>query len=82
MEKNNYKTREISLLDKPEVPKDCTITLVAGPRFDYVQPIVDALKKYQETGGRLLLFLVLALFVVDRAWSGRKWLSRGRHKPG
>ena len=57
MEKNNYKTREISLLDKPEVPRDCTITLVAGPRFDYVQPIVDALKKYQETGGRLLLFL-------------------------
>jgi ABC-type uncharacterized transport system involved in gliding motility auxiliary subunit len=57
IEKNNYKTREISLLDKPEVPKDCTITLVAGPRFDYVPPVVDALKKYQEGGGRLLLFL-------------------------
>ena len=57
MEKNNYKTREISLLEKPEVPKECTITLVAGPRFDYVPPVVDALKKYQEGGGKLLLFL-------------------------
>src|SRR4051812_28511903 len=57
IEKNNYKTREITLLEKPEVPKECTITMVAGPRFDYVPPVVDALKKYQEGGGKLLLFL-------------------------
>jgi ABC-type uncharacterized transport system involved in gliding motility auxiliary subunit len=57
IEKNNYKTRAISLLDKPEVPKDCTITLVAGPRFDYVEPVVNALKTYQQNGGRLLLLL-------------------------
>jgi ABC-type uncharacterized transport system involved in gliding motility auxiliary subunit len=57
IEKNNYKTRAISLLDKPEVPKDCTITLVAGPRFDYVEPVVNALKTYQQNGGRLLVLL-------------------------
>jgi ABC-type uncharacterized transport system involved in gliding motility auxiliary subunit len=57
-EKNNYKTRSISLLDKPEVPKDCTIVLVGGPRFDYVQPVADALKTYVESGGH-------AIFLVD-----------------
>jgi ABC-type uncharacterized transport system involved in gliding motility auxiliary subunit len=57
IERNNYKTRTISLLEKPEVPKDCTVLMVAGPRFDYVQPVVDAIKKYVEGGGRALIML-------------------------
>lgn len=57
LERNNYKTRTISLLEKPEVPSDCTILLVGGPRFDYVQPAVDAIKTYVENGGRALFML-------------------------
>jgi ABC-type uncharacterized transport system involved in gliding motility auxiliary subunit len=57
LEKSNYKTRQISLLEKPEVPKDCTVLLVAGPRLDYVQPSVDAIKTYVESGGRALIML-------------------------
>jgi ABC-type uncharacterized transport system involved in gliding motility auxiliary subunit len=57
IERDNYKTRTISLLEKPEIPKDCTILMVAGPRFDYVQPAVDAIKSYVEKGGRALFFL-------------------------
>jgi gliding motility-associatede transport system auxiliary component len=52
LEKNNYKTRTISLIEKPEVPKDCNIAVVAGPKRDYLQPTIDALKKYVESGGR------------------------------
>ncbi len=58
LEKNNYKTREISLLVKPEVPKDCTILIVGGPTKDYIEPAVNAIKTYVENGGR-------ALFMVD-----------------
>jgi ABC-type uncharacterized transport system involved in gliding motility auxiliary subunit len=57
IERNNYKTRTISLLEKPEVPNDCTVLLIGGPRFDYVQPVVDAIKKYVENGGRALIML-------------------------
>ena len=57
IERNNYKTRTISLLEKPEVPKECTVLMVGGPRFDYVQPVVDAIKKYVEGGGRALIML-------------------------
>jgi ABC-type uncharacterized transport system involved in gliding motility auxiliary subunit len=57
IEKNNYKTRVISLLDKPEVPKDCTILMIAGPRFNYVPPAVAAVNTYLTNGGHLLLFL-------------------------
>src|SRR5579864_3056494 len=81
LEKNNYKTRTISLLQagsaatpaavklgqpvvpaanapKPEVPSDCTVLVVAGPKYDYTQPQVDAIKTYVQSGGR-------ALFLID-----------------
>ncbi|RPI17751.1 MAG: hypothetical protein EHM65_02825 [Acidobacteriales bacterium] len=57
LEKNNYTTRSIKLLEKPEVPRDCTVLIVGGPRFDYVQPVVDAIKSYVEAGGRALVML-------------------------
>jgi ABC-type uncharacterized transport system involved in gliding motility auxiliary subunit len=57
LEKNNYKPRSISLLEKPEVPEDCTILLVGGPRFDYTEPAVNAIKTYVESGGRALFLL-------------------------
>ena len=55
LEKNNYKTNTISLLEKPEVPKDCSIVVVGGPKRDYLQPAIDALKAYVNGGGHLIL---------------------------
>lgn len=52
IEKNNYKTQTVNLIEKPEVPAGCTLIVVAGPRVDYPQPVVDGLKKYVEGGGR------------------------------
>jgi ABC-type uncharacterized transport system involved in gliding motility auxiliary subunit len=55
--KEEYDSRPISLLQKAEVPEDCTVLVVAGPRSDYQQPAVDAVKKYVEGGGRALFML-------------------------
>lgn len=57
IEKNNYKTRTIKLVEKPEVPKDCTVLIVGGPRFDYAEPAADAIRKYFIAGGRVLIAL-------------------------
>jgi len=57
LERNNYKTETIKELEKPEVPKDCTILVVGGPRSDYTAPVVDSIKKYVEGGGRTLFML-------------------------
>jgi ABC-type uncharacterized transport system involved in gliding motility auxiliary subunit len=57
LERGNYKTRAISLLEKPEVPKDCTVLVVGGVRYDVVPPVVQALKTYVEGGGRALFML-------------------------
>jgi ABC-type uncharacterized transport system involved in gliding motility auxiliary subunit len=54
LEKNNIKTQVISLIEKPEVPKGCTLVVVAGPKRDYLQPAIDALKTYVQNGGRVI----------------------------
>jgi ABC-type uncharacterized transport system involved in gliding motility auxiliary subunit len=55
LEKNNYKTDTISLIEKPEIPKTCNIVVVGGPKHDYLAPAVEALKTYVAGGGRTIL---------------------------
>jgi len=57
LEKNNYKTQTLKMLEKPEIPKDCAIVALAGPKHDLIQPEVDALKKYVEEGGHAVFML-------------------------
>ena len=55
--KDNYEAKSIDLLQKAEVPSDCTTLVIGGPTRDYQQPEVDAIKKYVEDGGRALFML-------------------------
>jgi len=55
--KDNYEAKSIDLLQKAEVPTDCTTVVIAGPTRNYEQPEVDAIKKYVEEGGRAFLML-------------------------
>ncbi len=57
VEKDNYKVQSVNLQEKAVVPADCTVLVVAGPTGDYIQPEVDAIKKYVEGGGRALFML-------------------------
>jgi ABC-type uncharacterized transport system involved in gliding motility auxiliary subunit len=55
--KDDYANKTIDLLQKAEVPADCTTVVIAGPTRNYEQPEVDAIKKYVEDGGRALIML-------------------------
>ncbi len=55
--KDEYESKSIDLLEKAEVPDDCTTLVVAGPTRNYLQPEVDAIKIYVEAGGRALFLL-------------------------
>jgi len=57
LEKNNYKVQAIDLPTKPEIPQGCSAVVVGGPRYDYPQVAVDALKAYVENGGRILVMV-------------------------
>jgi len=69
VQKDNYQTKAVNLLEKAEIPSDCTVLVVAGPSSDYIAPEVDAIKKYVEGGGR-------AMFLLDPPLKvGRKEIS-------
>jgi ABC-type uncharacterized transport system involved in gliding motility auxiliary subunit len=57
LSKDEYQSKSINLLQKADIPEDCTVLVVGGPSGDYVQPEVDAIKKYVESGGRAFFML-------------------------
>jgi ABC-type uncharacterized transport system involved in gliding motility auxiliary subunit len=57
LEKSNYKTETLKLLEKPEIPNTCTVLIVGGPQHDYIQPEATAIKNYVENGGRALIMV-------------------------
>jgi ABC-type uncharacterized transport system involved in gliding motility auxiliary subunit len=65
LEKNNYKVQAIELPSKAELPQGCSVVVVGGPRHDYPEAAVEAIKKYIENGGR-------ALIMVDPPLQSRK----------
>src|SRR6266700_3753719 len=40
-----------------EISKDCTVLVIAGPKSDYPSPVVSAIEKFVEGGGRALVLL-------------------------
>lgn len=57
LSKDDYTVKSIGLLEKAEVPAECTVIVIGGPKNDYPQPEVDAIKKYVEGGGRAMFLL-------------------------
>ena len=55
--KDEYQSKSVDLLQKAEVPADCTTLVIAGPTHDYLQPEVDAIKNYVQNGGRAFFML-------------------------
>lgn len=66
LEKNNYNTDTISLIEKPDVPKSCNVVVVAGPKHDYLQPEIDAIKTYVTNGGKAVFNFDPVLNVPDQ----------------
>ena len=57
LEKNNYKTKSIKLLETATVPADCSMIVVGGPKFDYIAPAIKAIQQFVENGGDALILL-------------------------
>ncbi len=55
--KEDYQVKAISLLEKADVPADCTVIVVGGPKSDYQQTEVDAIQKFVQAGGRAMILL-------------------------
>jgi ABC-type uncharacterized transport system involved in gliding motility auxiliary subunit len=53
----NYTVEKLAIAQQGSVPDDAAVVVVAGPRTDFFAPEVDALKKYLDKQGKLLLEL-------------------------
>ena len=57
LKRENYAVEKTVLAQQGAVPDDASIVVVAGPQQDFFPPEIDALKKYLEKQGKLLLQL-------------------------
>src|SRR5205814_2615485 len=55
--RENYTVDKVVLAQTGAVPDDAAVLVVAGPRTDFFPPEVDALKKYLDKAGKLLMEL-------------------------
>ncbi|MHB8202828.1 MAG: GldG family protein [Desulfomonilaceae bacterium] len=57
IEKQNYKTADLVLLETPGVPKDATMLIIAGPKTDPMENELKAIQDFINRGGSLLVML-------------------------
>jgi ABC-type uncharacterized transport system involved in gliding motility auxiliary subunit len=57
IENENSQVKTLVLLQKLEIPSDCTMLVIAGPRSDYTDPEIETIKKYLSGGGRAMFML-------------------------
>jgi ABC-type uncharacterized transport system involved in gliding motility auxiliary subunit len=68
--KQNYRTENLSLLGKKEVPADAAVVVIAGPQSALMGQEVDVLKAYVEQGGRVYAML------SDKRTGMEDWLKQ------
>ena len=61
LERNNYKTQTVKVMEKAEIPAACTILLSAGARREYNDEAINAIKAFVEKGGDALFLLTPAI---------------------
>jgi ABC-type uncharacterized transport system involved in gliding motility auxiliary subunit len=57
LKRDNFSVETLALVQQPDVPADAAVVVVAGPTSDYLAPEIEALKRYLNKGGKLLLML-------------------------
>ncbi len=57
IEKENYKVRELLLVNENGVPEDATVLVVAGPKKDMLPGELKKIEEYVEGGGSVLFLL-------------------------
>jgi ABC-type uncharacterized transport system involved in gliding motility auxiliary subunit len=53
----NFQVEPLQLAQQREVPDDADVVVVAGPQTDLLEPETEALRRYLNRGGKLLLML-------------------------
>ena len=55
--RENFGIDKLVLAQSPTVPADASVVVVAGPKKDFLEPEIDALKTYLNHGGKVLFMI-------------------------
>ncbi len=78
-EDENYVVKTLFLLQKMEIPSDCSILVIAGPHNDYLPQEIDTIRKYVAEGGRLMVMLDAGEEVPNLAKLLAEWSVNDQH---
>ena len=53
----NYEVKPLLLMQEPDVPKDASLLVLAGPQKDYLPAELEAIGRYLRHGGRALILI-------------------------
>lgn len=53
----SYNVKTLMLMQKNEIPPECQVLVIAGPKHDYLPAEIATISKYIEGGGRVLFML-------------------------
>lgn len=57
LHREGFTTRRLSFLETSQVPDDARIVVVAGPKVDFFEPEVEALRRFLARGGAVLFLM-------------------------
>jgi ABC-type uncharacterized transport system involved in gliding motility auxiliary subunit len=55
--RDNFQVEKVVIAQQGDVPADASVVIVAGPTSDFLQPEVEALRRYLNKGGKVLFML-------------------------
>lgn len=70
LENQNYAAFSLSLLTEPDIPADCEVLVIAGPKTAFSRYELDIVAKYLARNGKLLLMLDPSLTSAEDTNSG------------
>jgi ABC-type uncharacterized transport system involved in gliding motility auxiliary subunit len=57
LQRDNFTVATLALAQQPDVPADANAVVIAGPTRDYLAPEIEALRRYMNKGGKVLILV-------------------------
>lgn len=57
LKNENYETQSIKTASSTQIPSECDVIVIAGPKQPFLQPEAAALAKYLDNGGKAMLLI-------------------------
>lgn len=57
LENQGYEVKMLNLIRNKIVPEDCSVVVVAGPKYPFLPPESDAIDQFVDAGGKILILV-------------------------